>query len=151
MDSPNPQPKPTRKELAEKRKLFVEFYLGVARGNGTKAARMAGYAFPAEEAYQLLRNPQVRARIDERLATVAMSANEILAELSDIGRAEWRDFVEVLEWDAEGKPLRVKMDLGSKVKSLELIGKHHQLFSENLNINGGIEIREFVGIPKDAP
>ena len=101
---------------------------------------MAGYEFPAEEAYRLLRNAQVRARIDERLAEVAMTANEVLSELSDIGRAEWRDFIEILEWDDEGNPLRVKMDLGSKVKSLELLGKHHQLFTENVNVGGGIEI-----------
>lgn len=149
MDSPTPQPKPTRKELAERRKLFVDFYLGDARGNGTKAAKMAGYEFPAEEAYRLLRNAQVRARIDERLATVAMSANEILAELSDIGRSGWKDFVEVLEWGADGKPLRVRMDLGSKVKSLELLGKYHALFTENIQVGGGIKI-EITGVDTDA-
>lgn len=136
---------------AHKRKLFIEAYLGDARGNGTKAARIAGYEFPSEEAYRLLRNAQVRARIDERLAEVAMSANAVLAELTDIAQAEWRDFIEILEWDDEGKPLKVKMDLSQKVKSLELLGKHHQLFSENINIHGGIEIREYIDIPDDLP
>lgn len=136
---------------AHKRKLFIEAYLGNARGNGTKAARIAGYEFPAEEAYRLLRNAQVRARIDERLAEAAISANEVLAELTDIAKSEWRDFIEILEWDDEGNPLKVKMDLSQKVKSLELLGKHHQLFSENLNIHGGIEIREYVNIPDDLP
>lgn len=148
-DASQSQPKPSRKELAERRKLFVEYYLGDARGNGTKAARLAGYEYPSEEAYRLLRNAQVRARIDERLAEIAMSANEVLAELSDIGRAEWRDFVEVLEWDDEGKPLKVRMDLRSKVASLELLGKHHALFTDNVNLGGGVKI-EIAGVDVDA-
>lgn len=130
------QPKPTRKELAERRKLFVEYYLGEARGNGTKAAKMAGYEYPAEEAYRLLRNAQVRARIDERLAEVAMTANEILAELSDMGRAEWRDFIEILERDEDGEPIRLKFDLSAKVKSLELLGKARNLFTDKLQVEG---------------
>jgi phage terminase small subunit len=149
----SPQPKPTRKELAHRRKLFVEYYLGDARGNGTKAAQLAGYEFPAEEAYRLLRNAQVRARIDERLAEAAMTANEVLAELSDIGRAEWRDFLEILERDEDGKPVRVKMDLGAKVKSLELIGKSHSLFTDRqqIDLDGGVRL-EIVGMAdEDLP
>jgi hypothetical protein len=74
-----PQPKPTRKEFAHRRKLFVEYYLGEAHGNGTKAARMAGYEHPSEEAYRLLRNAQVCARIVEWLAEITMTANEVWA------------------------------------------------------------------------
>jgi hypothetical protein len=82
---------------------------------------------------------------------MALGAKEVLAELTDVATAEWRDFVEVLLRDDDGKPIKTRMDLSAKIKSLELLGKHHQLFSDNLNINGGIEIHEFVGIPKDAP
>jgi phage terminase small subunit len=135
-DSPE-QPKPTRKDLAEKRKLFVEFYLGEAHGNGTEAARLAGYEFPSEEAYRLLRNAQVRARIDERLAEVAMTANEVLAELSDIARAEWREFL-IIKRNKDGDEVEVKMDLSSKVKSLELIGKAHGQFTEKVHHSGEI-------------
>lgn len=138
-------------KLPYKQERFVLAYIGEAKGNATAAARIAGYKSPHPEGSRLLRNATVRARIDEELMLHAASAAEVLAELSDIAKAEWRDFVEILEWDDKGKPLRVKMDLGAKVKSLELLGKHHQLFSENLNIHGGIEIREYVDIPEETP
>jgi hypothetical protein len=70
--------------------------------------------------------------------------------LSDIGRAEWRHFLEIYERDDDGTPVRVTIDLDAKVKSLEPLGKHRQLFSDNLNLSGGIEIREYVGIPEDV-
>ena len=140
--------KPTTKELAHKRKLFIEFYLGEAKGNGTKAARLAGYEFPSEEAYRLLRIAQVRARIDERLAETAMTAAEVLAETSDIARAEWRDFIEVLEWDEHGNPVRVKMDLRSKVESLKLLATFHGLLTQQVQVGGDIKI-EVVGVNTD--
>jgi phage terminase small subunit len=53
--------------LTEKRRRFVEAYMGQAKGNATEAARIAGYAKPTEEGYRLLRNAQVRAAIDVRV------------------------------------------------------------------------------------
>jgi phage terminase small subunit len=139
--------------LTTKQEVFVRAYIGEAKFNATKAARMAGYSESSayQRGYELVKNSDIRARIDEMLDEMTLTAKETLTELTDVATAEWRDFVEILSWDAEGKPLKVKMDLGSKVKSLELLGKHHQLFSDNLNISGGIELHEFVGIPKDAP
>jgi phage terminase small subunit len=139
--------------LKAKREAFVLAYIGEARFNASEAARIAGYAVESAgvEGCRLLKNARVRARIDEHLEAMALGAKEVLAELTDVATAEWRDFVEVLLRDDDGKPIKTRMDLSAKIKSLELLGKHHQLFSDNLNINGGIEIHEFVGIPKDAP
>lgn len=126
-------------------------YIGEARFNATKAAAIAGYKDPGQAGYELKKKQEVRARIDDYLEQNALTAKEVLSELTDVAVAEWREFVEVLARDEKGEPIRVKMDLTNKVKSLELLGKHHQLFSENLNISGGIEIREYVGVPEDAP
>lgn len=144
--------------LTTKQEAFVLAYIGGDdhgrhKFNATWAAKRAGYS--EKTAYsigsELLKKPDVIARVRALLEAWAMPAEGVLAELTEIASAGWKDFVEILTWDDDGKPLKVKMDLGSKVKSLELLGKHHQLFSDNLNISGGIELHEFVGVPKDAP
>lgn len=122
-------------------------YIGSCRFNATKAAEKAGYADPASEGYRLLRNATVRARIDKYLESEALSEKEILAELSDVARAEWRDFIEVIARNDQGDPIRTKMDMSSKIKSLELLGKHRKMFTDNVQ-HGGTEdfmqaLREF--------
>ncbi len=146
--------------LTKQREAFVSYYLGGKKGkdgfrafHGTMSAIAAGYSekTAASQASQLLKDPKVSARIQEELDVLAVPAKAVLSELGDVAMAEWREFIIILDYDDEGKPLHVKMDMNAKMKGLELLGKHHQLFSENLNISGGIEIREFVGIPEDAP
>jgi phage terminase small subunit len=139
------------KSLSDKQRLWLDAYLGEARFNASEAARRAGYSDPEQSGYDNKKNLAIRARIEERLAESSLSAPEVLAELTDIARADWREFVQVKVNPRTGETIEVRMDLTNKVRSLELLGKHHQLFSENLNINGGIEIREYVGIPEDAP
>ena len=45
--------KRTLEDLPLKRRLFIKYYFGEALGNGAKAARMAGYHFPKQEAWRL--------------------------------------------------------------------------------------------------
>ncbi|HET8522270.1 MAG TPA: terminase small subunit [Thermomicrobiales bacterium] len=138
-------------KLTPKQRRFADAYLGEAKGNATEAARIAGYKLPEQSGYENKKKPEIRAYIDDRLNAETLSSAEVLAELTDVGAARWREFVEILQYDDKGEPLRVKMDLSAKIKALELLGKHHQLFSDNLNLNGSIEVREFVGIPDEAP
>jgi hypothetical protein len=57
--------------LTERQRKFVDAYMGEANGNGTKAARLAGYAGDdntlAVAAYDLLRTPKIRSALDARL------------------------------------------------------------------------------------
>lgn len=54
----------SKKTLTSKQEQFVE---GVLRhGNMTRAAREAGYAHPDPQAFETLRNPKVRERIEAR-------------------------------------------------------------------------------------
>lgn len=85
--------------LTHKQRLFVDYYLGEANGNATKAARMAGYSCPSEQGSQLLRKTSVRAAIDSMLAGAAMSAKEVLARLSEFASADIGDYVSL---DADG-------------------------------------------------
>lgn len=83
------------RELTFKQRLFVEAYIGEANGNGTEAARIAGYSYPSEQSYQLLQKTTVRAAINRRLKTAAMAANEVLARISEIATADIGEFIRI--------------------------------------------------------
>lgn len=51
--------------LTTKQEAFIGFYLGSARFNATKAARLAGYAHPNKQGPPLLVNLGIKARIAE--------------------------------------------------------------------------------------
>jgi phage terminase small subunit len=130
--------------LTAQREAFVLFYLGGKKGSdgfrpfhGTKAAIAAGYSPKSAhaQASELLKDPKVSARIREELDAAAVPAKAVLNELADIAMAEWRDFLIITDWDDAGNPARFKMDMRAKVDALELIGKHHQLFTDNLKID----------------
>lgn len=120
------------RRLTDKQQRFIEAYLGEARMNASAAARIAGYAV-RQSGWEILSNPVIRARIDERLLAESMSGAEVLHELTDVARAEWRDFIEVRA-DQYGRKVIARMDLGSKVKALELIGKAHKLFTDKMEL-----------------
>lgn len=136
--------------LTAKQRLFVAFYLGVSAGNATDAARRAGYRQPHEQGRRLVRKSTVSTAIDAKLDEASLSANEILARLSEIAQGGLSDFIEV---DEGGYPRfnfgqakrRGKLSLLKKFKqddkstqieahdpmrALELLGKYRRLWSE---------------------
>lgn len=138
------------RKLPDRQREFVEAYIGPARFSATKAAEMAGYKDPGQSGYELKKKPEIRARIEERLAERTLSANEVLAELTDVASAEWREFIEIKQ-DKMGRRLLVKMDLTNKVRSLELIGKAHKLFTDAVQHSGEVLIRGYDGVdPNDV-
>src|SRR5687767_13370369 len=94
-----PAPKPEGEDLTGKELLFALAYTGEAKFNGTKAARLAGYAGDdnvlAMTASRLLRKDKVSGFIEARLTAAKMTADEVLMELGDIARAPWKEFLEV--------------------------------------------------------
>lgn len=131
-------PRITGKQLA-----WVEAYVGEARFNATKAARMVGYRDANQSGYLNRMNSDVRAHVDAWLEGRALGAHEVLAEIQDVAMAEWRDLLEIRVDPKTGETIEVKLLLGDKLKALELLGKHHRLFTENVAISGGIR-REVV-------
>jgi phage terminase small subunit len=151
--------------LNRKQRAFVEFYFQC--WNASEAARRAGYKGKASViGSRLLANVDIAAFIEERLNELKMTSDEVLVRLSQIGRADMRDFVDIT---ADGKgfinltkaakkgklhlikeiehttdtrkigeveyiseTMRVK--LHDAMAALQLIGKHHKLFSEKLVI-----------------
>jgi len=92
--------------LTNKRIAFVEHYL--ACWNASEAARRAGYAHRSEGP-RLLSNADVQAYVKLRLADIQMTADEVMQRLADHARDDSK---------------------GVSLKALELIGKHHKLFTE---------------------
>lgn len=113
-------PAPPTKKLTNKQKLFVEYYL--IEPNGAKAARLAGYkgddSALASIAYENLNKPHIAALLNQKVEAAGMTATEVLAELTKLAKGDY--FI-------------MKND---KVKCLELLGKHHKLFTERRELTG---------------
>lgn len=104
--------------LSERRERFVAEYL--ASGKATQAAIAAGYAEANApfQASRLLREPAVAAAIEARRAKVLgkleVKAETVLGELAKVA------------FDPETSAM--------KVRALELLGKHLQLFVEKVDL-----------------
>ncbi len=146
--------------LKAKQELFVSEYLKCF--NATKAAKVAGYKETSarQQGSKLLTNPDIASRVQERLREAAMQADEVLYHLAEIARGDMNDLV-----DKSGKPdinaarengktrlikkirtVDQKSEVSSyketeieghdRLKALELLGKHHKLFTEKQEITG---------------
>jgi phage terminase small subunit len=134
-------------KLTLKQEAFIAAYLGAARGNATEAARIAGYRQPQSQGSRLLKNVDIAARVSGYVAARYADADMVLEKLSEIAFAPSFEFIEVVARDKSGKPIKVKMDLSNQVKSLELLGKHHQLFTDKIDISGDLGVTyELVGM-----
>jgi hypothetical protein len=156
--------------LTTKQRVFVEEYLRC--WNGAEAARRAGYKKPYISACENLRKPYIADIIAERIKEKAMSADEILAHLSDIARfdsglllgkagvVDWDEakdqghtrFVKKLEWTQNG----LKIEVYDKMEALELLGKHQAMWIERQQVESDSALRiEYVNdwrndIPADT-
>ena len=86
--------------LSKREFLFVDYYLADPEGNGTEAARKAGFTGTAESlwttASRLLRRAKVQAEIRRRLGNHIASSEEVLERLTKQARA---DLTDVLDQD----------------------------------------------------
>lgn len=151
-------------ELTLKQRKFCLAFVGEAAGDGTKAARIAGYrgngVTLAAVAYENLNKPQIQACITElriqaekKLGAKVLSAAEVLAGLTRIAEA---DVAEVFEADGSFdlasakrrgvskliKSMAFDKDTG-RLTRLELhnahgahvdLGKYHKLFVDKFEI-----------------
>lgn len=123
-------------KLTTKQRLFVEAYLGAAKSNATEAARMAGYKGNTHQlsvmGAQNLAKPSIKLHVEKKIESFGMTANDVLTELADIAKADWREFVEVKYKD--GAAIEATLKLSEKIKALELLGKHFKLFTDKQEI-----------------
>lgn len=85
-------------DLTGKQRAFINAYLGEAKFNATEAARIAGYkgddTVLAAVGYENLRKPQIEAEVKSRFNEATMSANEVLARLTEIASGQITDFLD---------------------------------------------------------
>jgi phage terminase small subunit len=152
-----------KNELTDKQELFVEHYLTC--WNGSRAAKLAGYQGDrrtlAQVGYRLRKHPAIAARIQERIETLAMDADEVLIRLAQQARGEASEYIKT---DGEGKPYfdieginaaglshliksvsftktgEVKAQTCDSQAALLYIGKHLKLFDSIGKPNGTLKV-----------
>lgn len=121
--------------LTTKQRLFIEAYL--ENPNASQAALAAGYS-PKTAPFigaENLKKPQIVEMLKSRVEKAVMSANDVLTELSDIAKADWREFLQIKR-DKDGNLIDASIILKDKIKALELVGKYHKLFTEKTELTG---------------
>lgn len=93
--------------MSPQRQAFINVYLGEAKGNGTKAAILAGYSehTASVQASQLLRQPEVQAAIQKRLEKHDLRTDAILQRLAKIVYAEPEEKLKASEIVAASRTL----------------------------------------------
>ena len=147
--------------LNKKQRMFLNEYL--MDFNATQAAIRAGYS--EKTAYsmgsRLLKNVEIEQGIQKRLDEAKMSADDVLLALAEIANASVDDVMDI----ESGKKVSlnfqkakdqgklgliksitptangIKVELHDRMRALELLGKHHKLFTDNVNLNDGKAIR----------
>ncbi|HEX8684228.1 MAG TPA: terminase small subunit [Ardenticatenaceae bacterium] len=94
--------------LTPKQQLFITEYLQC--WNGTEAARRAGYSphSARQQASSLLQLPKIMSAIEQRLGEHVMTADEALARLAQLARADLSTYL-MVEHDEQGRE-RIRFD-----------------------------------------
>lgn len=119
-----------------RRKKFVDAY--IMSGQAAEAARVAGYKSPAREGYRLLKNPEVRSAIDERLAQIdsekILKQQQLLEFLSAVVRGEVKDETALTKMTGKGYSEIVCVELRSptreRIRAAELLLKIQGAFNK---------------------
>ena len=130
--------------LQARQELFCLEY--IKDGNATQAAIRAGYKpkYAGTNADKLLKNTNIRARIDELMAEVQQEkiadAEEVLRYLTSVIRGEATE--EVFVSDPAGTEIYTKHIGGrEQVKAAELLAKRYGLLTENVKLSGGLPVQ----------
>jgi len=162
--------------LTQKQKRFVEEYL--IDLNATKAAIRAGYSPRAAKvtASKLLTNANLQAAIDkamaERSRRTGINQDRVIQELAKIAFLNPVDVIDMDTATVKGEANRddtaciasvkvktIPTDDGAiterevktydKLKALELLGKHLGMFTDKLNVSGGVPVVLYDDIPPE--
>ena len=152
--------------MTDKQKRFVEEYL--IDLNATQAAIRAGYSPKTanEQGNRLLTNVSVQTELNKQMAKrsrrTGVTQDRVVRELAKIafldmtqvvddhGRIkddatpEDRACIESIKYKSssgdQGESVEREVKVASKLKALELLGKHLGMYSDKLNIEGAVPI-----------
>ena len=152
--------------LTDKQKAFIDQYF-LCGFNGTEAARRAGYQgndnVLGVTAYDLLRNPNIKPYIDQRMVELHISANEILGRLADHATGSMVDFFDIgprgsvklnlakaakagklhlIHSYSKGRGGVVRIEMYDAQAAMVIVGKHHKLFTEKMEHSGKVDLIE---------
>jgi hypothetical protein len=146
------------RELSTKQSLFLEFYLGEARGNATEAARLAGYKGDRTTLQSVgkenLHKPLIASRIEARLAEVGISTTAILHELAAVAMAPTAHFMIQTQpevYDEKGRKIRdaqFRLDYGAKMRALELLMRYRRMLDERPLVEPTVKVLVGVDISR---
>ena len=146
--------------LTELQKRFADYYIESL--NAKDSYMRAGYkvkteASAAAAASRLLKNPKVKAYIDQRLKELEdqriAKAQEVLEYLTSVMREEINEEVVVVEGDGEGmssaRVIRKAVGVKDRNKAAELLGRRYSLFTDKVDIGGPLGVQIIDNIPED--
>lgn len=131
-----------------RQKRFCEEYL--IDCNAAQAAIRAGYS--EKTAYSIgdenLKKPELKAYIDEQLELLhnekTADAQEVLEYLTAVLRGESSSEIVVVEGCGNGvseaRRVTKKPDEKDRLKAAELLGKRYRLFTDKLDVDGGVSV-----------
>lgn len=153
--------------MTEKQKIFADEYL--IDLNATRAYRVAYPSVKKEEsaasaAARMLRNVKVAEyiaeRMEERQKRTEITQDMVLQELAAIAFARATDYVSVRDGMVQVKDTDqlsdsqiaaiagiketqngIEVKLGSKEKTLELLGRHLGMWNDKINVEGQVEAK----------
>ncbi|KRK85631.1 terminase small subunit [Loigolactobacillus coryniformis subsp. torquens DSM 20004 = KCTC 3535] len=136
--------------LTVKQQKFVDAF--VELGNATQAALRAGYKpkAAAQQGAENLKKPYIKIAIDNRLAKIQSSKiadqTEVLEYLTRVLRGKEKETVVT----PKGLVIDdVPPKISDRNKAAELIGKRHQMWTDNVNVNSG-DIKITIGGDDDG-
>lgn len=124
------------RKLTRQRKAFIAEYLKCF--NGAEAARRAGYSHIQSNsmAAQVMKDPQVKAAIEEALAEAHMSAAEALKLLAAMARGEQPTKTVVANVGGASNTT----ETFDKLEALDKVVRVHGKYRDNVDLNGTVEI-----------
>jgi phage terminase small subunit len=128
------------KDKAPDRQIqFAQEY--VVDFNGKQAAIRAGYSAKSAEvtACKMLRTAKVRSEIERLLADDVGRRNEIRERnINELLPLAYTDAAVEVKRDKDGNVIEVSFR--DKLRAIELLGKMHGLFTDKIDVSGGLSL-----------
>lgn len=135
-------------KLTEKQRRFADYF--VETGNGTEAAKKAGYKgknlnrIAAENLSKLDIKNYIDEKLEEMSSKRIASANEVMELLTSAARGELEEEVVVVEGEGDGCSMArtIKKQIGARdrIKAAELLGKRYRLWTDKVEVKGIVPV-----------